>query len=78
MPIILEINCGQPENIPGNKHTGLTTTNLSSSFTFGCEVGFTKTGMSLDGTDTVTCQENGRWNLGNLTCTGIVDGYSQK
>ena len=26
--------------------------------------------MSLDGTDNVTCQENGRWDIANLACTG--------
>ncbi|CAC5408148.1 unnamed protein product [Mytilus coruscus] len=65
-----EINCGQPENVPGSMYSGLTNTSLDSTFTFDCESGFERSGMSLNETNTVTCQENGRWNIGNLTCTG--------
>ncbi|XP_063446928.1 sushi, von Willebrand factor type A, EGF and pentraxin domain-containing protein 1-like [Mytilus trossulus] len=67
-----EIDCGQPEEVPGSMYSGLTNTTLNSSFTFECNSGFERSGMSLDvnGIYTVSCQENGRWNIGNLTCTG--------
>jgi hypothetical protein len=61
-----------PEKPSGSVYTGLTNTSLGDTFTFGCDVGFSMTGMSVDGTDNVTCQENGRWNIGNLTCTGML------
>jgi hypothetical protein len=60
------------EKPPNSVYTGLTKTRLGDTFTFGCDVGFSIIGMSLDGTDDVTCQENGRWNIGNLTCTGML------
>ena len=61
-----------PEKPPGSVYTGLTNTSIGDTFTFGCDVGFSMTGMSVDGTDNVTCQENGRWDIGNLTCTGML------
>ncbi|VDH98941.1 Hypothetical predicted protein [Mytilus galloprovincialis] len=65
-----EIDCGPPEEVPGSMYSGLTNTNLDSTFTFDCKSGFERSGMLMDGTYTVRCQDNGRWNIGNLTCTG--------
>lgn len=66
-----EIDCGDPEKVPGSSYKGRHGNGIQSTFTFDCEDGFTLKGKSLDGTNTVTCEENGRWNLGNLTCLGI-------
>ena len=61
-----------PEKPPNSVYTKFAKTCLNDKFTFGCDVGFSIIGISVDGTDVVTCQENGRWNIGNLTCTGML------
>jgi hypothetical protein len=61
-----------PEKPSNSVYTGFTNTRLGDTFTFGCDVGFSIIGISVNGTNNVICQENGRWNISNLTCTGML------
>lgn len=55
----------------------LTTTyfGASSSFSFTCDAGFDVKGESGDANNPllVKCNENGRWDLGTLACTGMLN-----
>ncbi|KAL8564073.1 hypothetical protein ACOMHN_034550 [Nucella lapillus] len=64
------INCGDPQMTGGANFTAPSSKGLGSSFVFDCTPGFRKEGTSTGGNDTVTCEKNGRWGLGNLTCVG--------
>jgi hypothetical protein len=61
-----------PEKPSNSVYTGFTNTRLGDTFTFGCDVGFSIIGISVNGTNNVICQENGRWNISNLTCIGML------
>ena len=47
-------------------------TRFNDTFEFRCLSGYVDGGSSNEGDDgkSVRCLENGRWNLGNLRCTG--------
>lgn len=65
------ISCGRPQDQPGSVYTGLSSLFYGSSFTFGCQSAYRLEGASvLKGNNSVTCQNNGQWDFGNLTCTG--------
>ncbi|XP_060076672.1 uncharacterized protein LOC132556307 [Ylistrum balloti] len=66
-----EINCGSPETVPGLVNTPQSTT-WKSTFVFQCDTGFLITGQSTTNNTIVTCEENGRWGFGNLTCSGAL------
>ncbi|XP_021360135.1 CUB and sushi domain-containing protein 1-like [Mizuhopecten yessoensis] len=67
-----EINCGEPKVVPAGVYTSKTGNSWKDTFVFGCDNGFTRSGNSTDNSITVTCQENGRWGFGSLTCTGAL------
>ncbi|CAL1527991.1 unnamed protein product [Lymnaea stagnalis] len=66
------ITCGPPNDEPGSKYTNLTSYNYGDTFIFGCDGSFTLDGASrLTNNRTVTCTSQGRWDFGNLTCSGV-------
>ncbi|XP_069124277.1 LOW QUALITY PROTEIN: uncharacterized protein [Argopecten irradians] len=67
-----EINCGDPMVVPGSVYSASTGNSWKDTFTFGCDTGFSPSGMSTTNDFSVMCQENGRWGFGNLTCTGSL------
>ena len=68
--VISAVDCGSIEPTGAATFTPPTDTGLGSSFEFRCMYGFNWDGTSSAGNFTVTCQQNGRWGLGNLTCNG--------
>lgn len=64
------IDCGTPEQVPGANLYSYTNTLFGSTFNFSCQSGSILSGESVNGDYRVTCQENGQWSFGNLTCTG--------
>uniref|UniRef100_A0A8W8JNR8 Sushi, von Willebrand factor type A, EGF and pentraxin domain-containing protein 1 n=1 Tax=Magallana gigas TaxID=29159 RepID=A0A8W8JNR8_MAGGI len=63
------IDCGLPERVPGAENYTYVNTLFGSSFNFVCKTYSVRSGVSVNGNYTVTCQEDGRWGFGNLTCT---------
>ncbi|XP_056017716.1 sushi, von Willebrand factor type A, EGF and pentraxin domain-containing protein 1-like isoform X1 [Ostrea edulis] len=64
------IDCGTPEQVPGANLYSYTNTLFGSTFNYSCQSGSILSGESVNGDYRVTCQENGQWSFGNLTCTG--------
>ncbi|KAK7111927.1 uncharacterized protein [Littorina saxatilis] len=63
------VDCGDLTPMGGATFT-VTEKGLGANFTFACQGGFVLEGTSTMGDKEVTCQKNGRWGLGNLTCNG--------
>ena len=59
--------------MPGSTYNMRSGNGLNEYFTFTCDSGSIKQGSSMAGGDNVTCQENGRWDFGNLTCQGTFE-----
>lgn len=64
------VDCGDLTPMGGATFT-VTEKGLGANFTFACQEGFVLEGTSTMGDKEVTCQKNGRWGLGNLTCNGM-------
>ena len=65
--------CAHPGGLSGVENATLPTVPalVNDTFTFTCKTGFTSRGESQLTSDvTVTCQANGRWDLGSLSCFG--------
>ncbi|KAL3875697.1 hypothetical protein ACJMK2_033625, partial [Sinanodonta woodiana] len=72
-PVCTEIDCGPVTNVLPNgtsKSIFISSTLFLDypSFSFSCMPGYEARGQSESGGMNVTCKENGRWSLGNLTC----------
>ncbi|KAL3875680.1 hypothetical protein ACJMK2_033608, partial [Sinanodonta woodiana] len=68
-----EIDCGPVTNVlpNGARKSMIISSTLFldyPSFSFSCMPGYEAQGQSESGGMNVTCKENGRWSLGNLTC----------
>ncbi|RUS91022.1 hypothetical protein EGW08_001239, partial [Elysia chlorotica] len=65
------IDCGQPESLTGASYTNVIGTQYGDTAIFGCEAQYTLTGASsINKNTTITCQANGMWDFGSLTCSG--------
>ncbi|GFR81199.1 neurogenic locus notch homolog protein 1, partial [Elysia marginata] len=65
------IKCGQPDDLPGTEYRNLTGLQYGDTATFGCDAQYTISGASgLGNNTTITCQANGKWDLGSLLCSG--------
>lgn len=65
----LEIDCGQPENIPGSLNPNVTNTTFGSQYEIKCSDLYRLKGNSSYGNN-IWCGSDGQWNYGNLRCDG--------
>nr|XP_022325864.1 uncharacterized protein LOC111125916 isoform X1 [Crassostrea virginica] len=67
-----KVDCGMPQTVKGANRYMYSCTLYGCTFEFTCRSVYTRAGNSSLGGSVVTCGADGRWDFGNLHCTGGV------